>query len=137
MPFSTDTTWPAGLVTIFNVCRQELQPLENRYYGPYNKLLTYCFGPDSFEFFVAPQSPPSEFSPRDTVGFIVFLIVFDAHRRPVLIAEIKDDAWTRKPDLRFKADDQMRQRYDFILADCPLWGLSLLGTCHLRPWTHF
>jgi len=49
----------------------------------------------------------------------------------VLLAEIKDDAWTTKPDLRFKAVEQMRKRYDSMLADCPLprlWGLSLLGT---------
>ena len=50
MPISTDTTWPVGLV-----CRTELPPLENRYLGPYNKLITYYFGPTSFEFFVAPQ----------------------------------------------------------------------------------
>ncbi|KAM6503781.1 hypothetical protein JOM56_000724 [Amanita muscaria] len=33
--------------------------------------------------------------------------------------------------LRLKADDQMRQRYDAMLHNCPLprlWGLSLLGT---------
>lgn len=131
MPFETDTTWPAGLLNIFQICRQDLQHLENRYYGPYNKLLSYCFGPESFDFFVAPQSPPSEFSPRDTVDFIVFLVVFDRLRRPVLIAEIKDDAWANKADLRSKADEQVRQRYDSMLNDCPLphlWGLSLLGT---------
>ncbi|KZP31388.1 hypothetical protein FIBSPDRAFT_849882 [Athelia psychrophila] len=131
MPFSTDTTWPAGLVTIFNICRQELQPFENRYYAPYNTLLTYCFGPDLFEFFVAPPPPLCEFPPRDTVKTTVFLIVFDARRRPVLIAEIEEDAWTSRPDTRFEADRQMRQRYDSLLAGCPLprmWGLSLLGT---------
>ena len=131
MPFPTDATWPAGLLTIFEICRRQLQPLENRYYGPYNKLLTYCFGPDSFEYFVAPQNPSSASSPRDTIDFVVFLVVFDAHRRPVLIAEIKDDSWVDRADLRFNADDQMRQRYDAMLADCPiprLWGLSLLGT---------
>ncbi|KAK7022877.1 hypothetical protein VNI00_016864 [Paramarasmius palmivorus] len=132
MPFSTDTSWPDGLLTIFDVCRQELQLLENRYCGPYNKLLTYCFGPDSFDFFVAPQTLSMEFFPRDAVSdSIVFLVVFDAHRRPVLIAEIKDDGWINKADLRFKADNQMRQRYDSMLGDCPLprlWGLSLLGT---------
>lgn len=37
----------------------------------------------------------------------------------------------RRVGLWFKADDQMRQRYDSMLADCPMprmWGLSLLGT---------
>jgi hypothetical protein len=55
MPFSTDTacSWPPGLRTIFDICRQQREPLENRYYGPYDKLLNYCFG-DSFQYFVAP-----------------------------------------------------------------------------------
>lgn len=33
MPFATDAAWPAGLLKIFEICRHELQPLENRYYG--------------------------------------------------------------------------------------------------------
>ncbi len=104
MPFSTDTAWPQGLRTIFDICRQQREPLENRYYGPYDKLLNYCFG-DSFQYFVAPQRPPSgsNLTLRDTVDFVtvVFLVVFDANdRRPVLIAEIKDDAWAHKADLR-------------------------------------
>ncbi|KAF8799606.1 hypothetical protein BYT27DRAFT_7201276 [Phlegmacium glaucopus] len=51
MPISTDTAWPAGLLTIFEICRQE-PSYENRFYGPYNKLLTYCFGPNSYTYFV-------------------------------------------------------------------------------------
>ncbi|KAK2467505.1 hypothetical protein APHAL10511_000360 [Amanita phalloides] len=131
MPLSTDTTWPACLLKIFEICRNKLQPLESRYYGPYTKLLTYCFGPDSFDFFVAPQSLPSEVSLHDAIDFVVFLIVFDADCRPMFIAEIKDDAWATKADLRLKADNQIRQRYDSMLPDCPIprfWGLSLLGT---------
>jgi hypothetical protein len=46
----------------------------------------------------------------------------------VLIAEIKDDAWVSKADLHFKTDEQIRQRYDSMLFDSRLWGLSLLGT---------
>src|SRR5258708_7632743 len=135
MPSSTDPAWLQGLRTIFDICRQQREPLENRYYGPYDKLLNYCFG-DSFQYFVAPQRPPSgsNLTLRDTVDFVtvVFLVVFDANdRRPVLIAEIKDDAWAHKADLRYSADDHIRRRYDALLGDCPLprlWGLSLLGT---------
>jgi len=49
----------------------------------------------------------------------------------VLIAEIKDDGWAHKADLRYSVDDQIRRRYDTKLSDCRLprlWGLRLLGT---------
>src|SRR6266545_5133675 len=48
MPFSTDNSWPAGLLNIFEICRKVNSPLENRYYGPYDKLINYCFGDDPF-----------------------------------------------------------------------------------------
>jgi hypothetical protein len=102
---------------------------ENRYYGPYDKLLNYCFG-DSFTFYVAPQNPPRDDS-RDAADFIVFLVVFDRNDKPVLIVEVKDDSWAQKAELRYRADVQMRSRYALMLDECPiprLWGLSLLGT---------
>ena len=133
MPFTTDTAWPAGLLKIFETCRHGSQTSENRYYGPYNSLLTYCFGTDStFEFFVAPQSAPDELdAPLQSFDFIVFLIVFDNQHRPVLMAEIKNDGWVNTAHLRFTAEEQMRQRYELMLGSCALprlWGLSLLGT---------
>jgi hypothetical protein len=131
MSFSTDTAWPQGLRTIFDNCRQQhAEPFENQYYGPYIKLLSYCFG-ESFQFFVAPQNPLSDLAPRDTVDFGVFLVVFDANHRPVLFAEINYDGWAHHASSRLEADDQIRLRYDEMLYDCPvphLWGLSLLGT---------
>jgi len=129
MPFQSDHGWPAGLLTIFNHARAKRTSFENRYYGPYDKLLNYCFG-ESFTFYVAPQNPPRDDS-RDTVDFVVFLVVFDNNDRPVMIVEVKDDSWAEKSELRYRADDQMRGRYALMLDDCPLprlWGLSLLGT---------
>lgn len=131
MPFLTDATWPAGLQTIFDIGRHQFPPHENRYYGPYSKLLEYCIGSESFEFFVAPQAAPSGDAQRETVDFVVYLAVFNTRGLPVLIAEIKNDAWVDTADLRLKAEDQIRQRYSTMLANCPLprlWGLSLLGT---------
>ncbi|KAJ7025825.1 hypothetical protein C8F04DRAFT_1127218 [Mycena alexandri] len=58
MPFDTDTAWPAPLKTIFEVSRATLGTLEHRYYGPYDKLLNYCF--DGFDYFVAPRAPPRD-----------------------------------------------------------------------------
>jgi hypothetical protein len=100
--------------------------VRNRYYGPYDKFLNYCFG-ESFTFYIAPQNPLRDDS-RDSV---VFLVVFDSKDRPVLLVEVKDDSWAEKAKLRYCADDQIRSRYALMLDDCPLprlWGLSLLGT---------
>ena len=132
MPFSTDTTWPAGLRTIFDICRRQFQPLGDQFCAPYIKLLTYCFG-DSFDFFVAP--PPGKHTYCETNT--IFLVVFNARGHPVLMAEINDDTWGNTAALRLKAEDQMHQEYNTMLADCPLpplWGLSLLGTS-LRVYT--
>ncbi|KZP29209.1 hypothetical protein FIBSPDRAFT_946859 [Athelia psychrophila] len=108
MPCQTDTTWPPGLLTIFEHSRARNTTFENRYYGPYDKLLNYCFG-QSFNYYIAPQNFPTADS-RDMVDFIVFLV---------------------KSELRSRADKQMRDRYALMLDDCPiprLWGLSVLGT---------
>lgn len=42
--------WPAGLLTLFKNDRAKHFPFENRYYGHYNTLLNYCFGPE-FTFY--------------------------------------------------------------------------------------
>jgi len=129
MPFQTDNAWPAGLLTIFEHGRARHSTFENCYHGPYNKLLNYCFG-SKFTFYVAPQNPPASNS-RDTVDFVVFLVVFNSDDKPVLIVEVKDDSWAQKAELHYRADNQMRDRYGLMLDDCPtprLWSLSVLGT---------
>ncbi|KAI0280930.1 hypothetical protein BGY98DRAFT_914044 [Russula aff. rugulosa BPL654] len=133
MPFSTDVNWPQGLLDIFNVSRKQNVQLESRYYGPYDKLLNYAVVDEgSFAFFIAPQTAPDETSPRDhTVHFVAFMVVLNQEQKPVLIAEIKDDRWANEPDMRQRADTQMRQRFDQMLPICAiprLYGLSLLGT---------
>jgi hypothetical protein len=117
MPFQTDNAWPAGLLTIFEHGRAKHSTFENCYYGPYDKLLNYCFGSD-FTFYVAPQNPPASDS-HDTVDFIVFLVVFNSDDEPVLIVEVKDDSWAQKAELRYRADKQMCDRYGLMLDDCP------------------
>jgi len=131
MPFSTDTNWPQGLVTIFNVSRARNASFESRYYGPYDRLFNYTVIEGGFNLFLALQTAPDETSPRDAVDFVDFMVVLNQQLKPVLIAEIKDDAWANEPDRRQRADAQMRQRYDQMLRHCPiprLYGLSLLGT---------
>jgi hypothetical protein len=134
MPFSTDVNWPQGLLNIFsdlNVSRNQKAPLESRYYGPYDRLFNYAVIEGSFTFFLAPQTAPDETSARDAVEFVVFMVVLNQELKPVLIVEIKDNRWANEPDKRQRADIQMHQRYDQMLANCPiphLYGLSLLGT---------
>ena len=129
MPFQTDNAWPAGLLTIFEHGRAKPSTFENRYYGPYDKLLNYCFGSE-FTFYVAPQNPPT-YDSRDAVEFILLLVVYNSNDKPVFIVEVKDDGWAQKAEPRYRADKQMRGWYNLMLDDCPtprLWGLSVLGT---------
>ena len=130
MPFESDNAWPTGLLAIFEHARAMKTTFERRYYGPYDKLLNYCFG-DSFQFYIAPQNSTRDDSRDAAIDFIVSFIVFHRSRKPVLMVEIKDDSWAQKAELRYRADKQMRERYALMLDECPLprlWGLSLLGT---------
>ena len=131
MPFSTDAHWPHGLLDIFNISRNRNAAIESRYYGAYDRLFNYDVVEGSFAFFLAPQTAPDDTSPRDSVDFIVFLVILNQQQQPILLAEIKDDNWVNEPDKRQRADTLMRQRYDQMLFSCPiprLYGLSLLGT---------
>ena len=93
MPFSTDANWPQGLLNIFNVSRNQNAPLESRYYGPYDRLFNYAVVEGSFTFFLAPRTAPDETSTRDTVDFVIFMVVLNQEQKPVLIVDIKDDRW--------------------------------------------
>ena len=131
MPFSADLNWPQGLLDIFEISRNENTSLDSRYYGPYDRLFNYAVIEGSFTFFLSRQTTPDETSPLDVVDFVVLNVVLNREQKPVLIAQIKDDRWANKPDKRQRADAQMRQKYDQMLAKCAiprLYGLSLLGT---------
>ena len=133
----TDATWHSGLQTTFKISRQEQpqpDPPEARYYGAYNKLFSLYFdtiSPYPPHFMVAPNSPPLRLSLRNTDHPKVCFVVSDIRCRPVLVAEIKDDNWVDRADLRAEADDRIRQWVNAVLPDCRLprvYGLSLLGT---------
>jgi hypothetical protein len=58
MPFSTDTTWPPGLINIFNLRREsrnQNSAFESRYYGAYDRLFNYAVIQGSFNFILAIQ----------------------------------------------------------------------------------
>lgn len=133
---STGTTWPSGLQTMFDICCNEQpqpDPPEMRYYGPYNTLFSWCFCSNTLpDFVVAPSNPPLSFRSLPDIDYPdVCFVVTDFHRHPVLVAEVKDDVWANKADLRARADDHMRRWFNAVLPDCRLprvYGLSLLGT---------
>lgn len=59
------------------------------------------------------------------------MVVLNQDQKPVFVAEIKDDRWANEPGKRQRADAQMRQQHDQMLANSAiphLYGLSLLGT---------
>jgi len=131
----TGATWPSRLRSLFNEARQgqpHADPPEARYYGAYNMLFLSCFGGPYLPYFtVAPNSPPLRLSLRHTDHPMVCFVVSDTNGHPVLVAEIKDDSWADRADLRAEADDRMRQWVKAVLPDCRLprvYGLSLLGT---------
>ena len=129
MRFSTNSTWPRFIRATFESEQQEDEGLESRYYGSYNLLLSHCF--DNPDTFVKPQAPPNHLSRRQSVDFVVKLCVANTVNRPVLFLEVKDDASNNSAKLRFKAADQIRQRFQAMLPYCPLprlYGLSVIGT---------
>lgn len=84
----------------------------------------------SFTFFLAPQAAPDETSQRDAIDFVCLMVILNQGQKPVLVADIKNDKWADSADKRWIADIHTRQRYDQMLAECPipeLYGLSLLG----------
>jgi len=102
-------------------------PKESDFYGPYNKLLHSLFPWDS-DFTVSPQYEPD--SSQDSIDFIVgFQIEFMDW--PVLILELKRPSTILHTSTRGEADDQIRERMEQLVAQCPLQTLhavSVLGT---------
>lgn len=124
-----DATWAAGLVNLINIAHNRASTDERRYYGVYNKLLSYLFSNDDYRFVVCPQPPPDDGS-CESVGFAFYVLDTASQGRPVMIVEIKDDTWLMTPSKRKLADQQMRDRYDEMLRLCPiprLWSLSIIG----------
>ena len=128
MSFLAANAWPVGLLNIFEHDRANRLTFEDRYRGPYDKLLNYCFGND-FTFCVGLYPQPEE--SREDDPLVIFVVFHTPSDSPVLFLEAKDDSWAQKAALRFRADCHMRDRYNFMLSECSLprlWGISVLGT---------
>jgi hypothetical protein len=66
--------------------------------------------------------------------YIVFLVAFDRNDKPVLIVEVKDDSWARRPETRFSLlrgqADARSHCYNSMFHDC--YTPSLGSQCSLR-----
>lgn len=132
MTILEDHAWPHGLLDIFDHAQTRRTIFEDRYSGPYNSLLNYCFmdSKSSFSYYVAPQFRPHDDKWEGSPDVVAFE-VFDAKRRPVLLVGLGAEDWAEYPEFRYAADSQLRDRYSLMLEERPtthLWGLSLLGT---------
>ncbi|KXN84073.1 hypothetical protein AN958_00488 [Leucoagaricus sp. SymC.cos] len=131
MQFLEDHAWPATLLTLFESIRNRPMSFPFRYHGSYLTLLYYCFREPDFMFLVAPQPIPKDGRIRDAVNYNICLGLPRNSNDLVCLVEVKDDHWNLSADLRYLADQQMRNRYSEMLEACPLprlWGISLLGT---------
>jgi hypothetical protein len=107
--------WPQPFLTCFATI--PVNPRENDYYAPYNKLLNILFPADG-PFTVGPRTRPIA-EPRDFIDFVVEYQVFwgDA---PVFILEIKTGPKLGLVSAREEADLQIRSRVRDLVSICPL-----------------
>ncbi|KAF6741866.1 hypothetical protein DFP72DRAFT_832045 [Ephemerocybe angulata] len=120
-------SWPDELVTMFNHAHAKNTLHESYYYGPCNKLLSYCFA--SFKFYVTLQSPSKDGS-LEKINFAIFLITSHSSNVPVLIVEIKDDSQLEDAESLYSAGQQICSRFLVMFNKhlLPrLWGISLIG----------
>jgi len=112
MSLTDATVWPEYIINFASSAK-----VSNHYFALYNKLLFNLFRPPDFVF-------GHEKSDINTIYFIVYTKDY----RPVLIVNVQNDVSLQG---RIKGDQQMRQRYDALLTECPLshmWGMSFVGT---------
>lgn len=101
---------------------------ETEFYGPFNTLLTHLF-PFSESFQIAPQ-----FKGPVSQGSIDFTTIYIIRKRkfPVFFVEIKPYVHLSEMGTRTKADEQMRERFGFMIETSlvipKLYGVSAMGT---------
>ena len=122
----SDAFWPKHVQARFDSI--PVNPRENDYYAPYNKLL-YSLFPADTPFTVAPQSYPLPES-RESLDFLIeYQILLD--NVPVFILEIKSITKFAFVSSREEADQQIRKRLRDLVDVCPLLQLhavSAFGT---------
>ncbi|KAF9503564.1 hypothetical protein BS47DRAFT_789130 [Hydnum rufescens UP504] len=124
--------WPSKITRAFATVEggTDIFVHENRYYGPYNKLLNTLFPPDS-DFIVSPNYIPANID-NDTNFILSFEITL--RHCTVLILEVKPPQHLLFYSVREAADEQIRRRLVDLSdlsgrAPLPvLYGISAMGT---------
>ncbi|KAN0123814.1 hypothetical protein V8E52_002304 [Russula decolorans] len=121
--------WPSKITRAFSTVEggADIVIHDNRFYGPYNKLLYTLFPADS-DFIVSPN-----YIPGNNDGGADFIISFEINlrRRPVFIIDVKPPQHLSFNSTREAADRQIRRRLVDLseLAPLPvLYGISAIGT---------
>ncbi|KAJ7153974.1 hypothetical protein C8R43DRAFT_1001604 [Mycena crocata] len=123
MTFDTDKEWPLELGTDFDIAARPdaASWCCGAYNGPYNKMLSHCFG-NGFQFMITPH----------LVDSTIFYTVFHGGKtdRPVFVMEVQNNGHSILNTRKY-ADKQMRGRYDDLLFECPidlLYGGCVFGS---------
>ena len=126
------TLLPEQLLQAFRVA-SSMPALENRWYGPLDKVLNLLFGES--HYIIWPQASPS----KGLLQWVNFLV--SGHRSihgiapnafsPLMILEVKDVKLLDISLHREHADNQIRNRFYTVTPDCQLarlYGLSFFGS---------
>ena len=102
-------------------------PTEAEFHGPYNKILTICFPPDS-RYTVIPRYWPG--SPHQSADLIFrFEVVLDAPDRTIFVLELEPPSDLGLVSRREIADLQIRQHLRDVNRPCRLPGLAGNSGC--------
>jgi hypothetical protein len=123
--------WNVNVIRRFKSAIKD-SDIKNRYYAPYNKLLTLVFPPDS-DYTVAPMTHPIEGNKSIDLS-VEYMVTINKNdiNMPVLFVEIKDLSNLSKLNKRREAHWQMLDRYQEFANECKLnifYGISAFGTC--------
>jgi hypothetical protein len=122
--------WSESVISQFAIASTR-NDSEKQYYGPYNKLLSIVFPPDS-KYTIFPVIYPVETN-RSVDYTVEYLVMLGGHQdnTPVLFIEIKSPGKLAKLSARREAHVQMLNRYAEFGEQCRIpifYGISAFGT---------
>lgn len=129
MEVTSTGPWSDIIMRSFFVASASSSTSGKPFYGSWNRLLNTMFPVDTM-FEVVPQYFPPTISSRDSVDFVILLLIY-VDSSPVFIVEVKPPSEFARNSKRQEADSQMRQRFLDIAPELRipvLHGVSAYGT---------